>query len=131
MRSLARFVSHVTTDLRSLMTRFVVNMVREFDVELDRLHNDSTTITFSGEYREGPPRKDGKRRLRITFGHNKDHRPDLKQLVWSLTVSADGAVPVHYNVYDGNTTDDRTHIETWEVLVEIVGGSRSRPRGAP
>lgn len=110
-------------DLRSLMTRFVVGMVREFDVDLDRLHNDSTTITFSGEYRERAPRKDKRRRLKITFGHNKDHRPDLKQLVWSLTVTADGAVPVHYNVYDGNVTDDRTHIETWQVLAEVVGGS--------
>ena len=108
---------------RSLMTRFVVSMVREFGLVLQRLHNDSTSITFSGEYRDRPPRKDKKRRLTITFGHNKDHRPDLKQLVWSLTVTADGAVPVHYNVYDGNTTDDRTHIETWQVLVEVVGGS--------
>jgi len=110
-------------DLRSLMTRFVIHMVKEFNIDLHRLHNDSTSITFSGEYREKPPRADGRRRLRIVHGFNKDHRPDLKQLLWTLTVSADGAVPVHYNVLDGNVTDDRTHIETWDVLRQITGQS--------
>ena len=108
-------------DLRSLTTRIMVHMVKEFDLDLERGHNDSTSITFAGVYPERPPRPDGRRRLKIVHGHNKDHRPDLKQLVWSLTVSADGAVPIHYNVYDGNLTDDQMHIETWEVLRRMVG----------
>ena len=57
----------------------------------------------------------------ITFGHNKDHRPDLKQLLWILTVSADGAVPLAYRTEPGNTTDDPTHIPTWDGLVELLG----------
>jgi len=64
------------SDLRSLRTRLVVHMVREFAVNLERLHNDSTSITFSGVYSEKPPRKDGRRRLRIVHGYNKDHRRD-------------------------------------------------------
>lgn len=109
------------SDRRTLTTRLVVQMVEEFQVDLQRMHNDSTSITFSGLYLPKPPRSDGRRRLKIVHGHNKDHRPDLKQLVWSLTVSSDGAVPVHYNVHDGNVTDDRTHIETWEMLRAIAG----------
>jgi len=109
------------SDRGSLVTRLVVHMVKEFNLDLERLHNDSTSLTFSGEYREEPPRRDGRHRLRIVHGHNKDHRPDLKQLVWSLTVSQDGAVPVHYNVYDGNTNDDTTHIEIWDALCRLVG----------
>jgi len=111
-------------DLRTAMTRIVVHMVREFGLELKRLHNDSTTLTFSGVYAERPPRPDGRRRLKVVHGHNKDHRPDLKQLVWALTITGDGAVPIHYHVYDGNVTDDRTHIDTWEVLRAITGSPR-------
>lgn len=111
------------SDRRSMMTRLVVHMVKEFNLDIKQLHNDSTSLTFSGEYRREKPRKDGRCRLRITLGHNKDHRQDLKQLVWSLTVSHDGAVPIHYNVYDGNTTDDTTHIGIWDSLRNIVGGS--------
>ena len=109
-------------DPRTLTTRLVVHMVEEFGIDLSRCHQDSTSVTFSGVYPGPRPRADGRRRLRITHGHNKDHRPDLKQLVWSLTVSADGAVPVHYNVYDGNLTDDQLHVDTWEALRRVVGG---------
>ena len=111
-------------DLRTLMTRLVVHMVQTFSVTMNQLHNDSTSITFSGAYHKKRPRKDGRRRLEIVRGFNKDHRPDLKQLVWTLTISHDGAVPVHYNVDDGNVTDDQTHIATWQVLRQIVGHSQ-------
>ena len=57
----------------------------------------------------------------ITFGHSKDHRPDLKQLVWILTVACDGAVPLAYRLADGNTTDDPTHVPTWDGLVALLG----------
>ena len=108
-------------DLRTLMTRFVVQVVEVFHLDLARLHNDSTSVTFTGLYRRKPPRCDRRRCLAIVHGHNKDHRPDLKQLVWTLTICGDGAVPVHYNVDDGNVTDDRTHVATWNVLREIAG----------
>ena len=108
-------------DRRTVMTRLVVHAVKEFRIALSRLHNDSTSITFCGLYRDPPPRPDARRRLRIVHGHNKDHRPDLKQLVWTITVSGDGAVPVHYNADDGNITDDTTHVRTWQVLREITG----------
>lgn len=54
-------------------------------------------------------------------GHNKDHRPDLKQLVFILTVAEDGAVPVHFSAANGNVTDDKTHIRTWDLLCQITG----------
>jgi hypothetical protein len=46
----------------------------------------------------------------------KDHRPDLKQLLFTLTTSGDGAIPVQSRCADGNTNDSTTHIETWEAL---------------
>lgn len=110
-------------DRASLMTQVVVRAIQEFELNLDQLHNDSTTVTFSGEYKDANgDLKHGKKTLTITYGHNKDHRPDLKQLLWILTVTADGAVPVHYRSCDGNTTDDTTHIKTWETLRQLVGG---------
>jgi transposase len=105
-----------------MMTAIVVHAVRTFDVDLSELHNDSTTVTFAGQYVEaqGSSRK-GQATHRITFGHNKDHRPDLKQLLWILTTSADGSVPVWCSVDHGNTTDDQTHIQTWDTLCRVVG----------
>jgi transposase len=109
-------------DRASLLTDVVVRAVREFDVDLEQLHNDSTTITFSGEYAGASGgQQRGRKTLRIARGYNKDHRPDLKQLLWILTVSADGAVPVHFRAADGNTTDDQTHIQTWTTVRRLVG----------
>lgn len=97
--------------------------VQEFRVSLDELHNDSTTVTFHGAYadaQEEKPRQ-GRKTLAITWGHNKDHRPDLKQLLYILTLSEDGGVPVHFRAASGNTVDDQTHRETWETLCRLAG----------
>lgn len=112
-------------DRSALLTDFVVHMLQEFDVELEQLHNDSSTITLQGEYKEADGRLvRGKPTVAADRGHNKDHRPDLKQLLWILTVSADGAVPVHFKVSDGHTEDSTTHIETWNLLQRLVGHPR-------
>jgi transposase len=108
-------------DRASLLTALVVRAVREFQVELRQTHNDTTTVTFAGAYQSQALAEERDRPPRITFGYNKDHRPDLKQLVFSITVSADGAVPVHCKTYDGNVTDDQVHIETWDFLCQVIG----------
>jgi transposase len=110
-------------DIPSLTLEVVTHAVHEVGVELDELHNDSTTITFHGDY-EGAERERtlrGQLRLAVTHGHNKDHRPDLKQLLYILTVSRDGAVPVQFRVESGNATDDRSHRGTRELLCRLTG----------
>ncbi|MGH9113835.1 MAG: IS1634 family transposase [Acidimicrobiales bacterium] len=109
-------------DRASLITDVVLGVIRDFDLDVSQFHNDSTTITFSGNYRAATGRaRAGQATPAITYGHNKDHRPDLKQLLWVLTVSADGAVPIAYRTEDGNTADDVTHIPTWDELAALVG----------
>jgi len=109
-------------DRAALLTELVVGAIKEFTIDLDQLHNDSTTLTLTGDYKAadgGEVR--GKPTVLVTYGHNKDHRPDLKQLLFVLSVSADGAVPIHYRALDGNTSDSTTHIETWEMLRKLSG----------
>jgi len=102
-------------DRASLMTELVLFFVKEFNIILDQFSNDSTTVKAFGKY---PGRTSTG--LSLKKGHSKDHRPDLKQLLFSLTISGDGAVPIHYKCYPGNVTDDKTHIETWASLKEIA-----------
>jgi transposase len=110
-------------DRASLLTALVQHVVSAFAVDLAEFHQDTTTVTFSGEYAEQPNAATPGRPPRITFGYNKDHRPDLKQLLYGVIISSDRAVPVHTKTYDGNTTDDAVHIDTWSFLTELVGGS--------
>ena len=48
------------------------------------------------------------------------HRPDLKQLVLGMSVTADGAVPVTHKIYDGNQSDDRLHAENHQRLRKLL-----------
>ncbi len=77
-------------DRASLLTELMVGVIKTFDIDCTQLHNDSTSVTFAGAYAGASRLKRGDKEVAdITFGHNKDHRPDLKQLVWILTVAAD------------------------------------------
>jgi transposase len=111
------------SDCSSLALAVATAAVKEFQVELDELHNDSTTVTFTGAYAEAAQesRRRGQTRLAITWGHNKDHRPDLKQLLFILTVSKDGGIPVYFQAKSGNVADDQTHRDTWDLLCKLIG----------
>ena len=109
-------------DRASLLTAVALCTIRVFQLVLDEMHQDTTTVTVSGEYLDQPPAVQTNRPARITLGHNKDHRPDLKQLLYNRTVTADGAVPIHCKIHDGNTSDSKVHRETWLTLCQIVGG---------
>jgi len=110
-------------NIPALTLNVAAHAVREFAVSLDELHNDSTTITFHGDYESAERERTlrGRLRLAVTWGHNKDHRPDLKQLLYILTITGDGAVPVQFRVESGNATDDRSHQGTWELLCQLTG----------
>jgi transposase len=102
-------------DRATLQTRIVLAVMKGFDLKMDRIHNDTTSVTVSGAY-DGQNAK----AVQLKRGHNKDGRPDLKQLIFSLCVTADGTVPVHFKAYDGNQTDDGIHLETWNRLRTLL-----------
>lgn len=108
--------------LSNLIIEVVTHVVGEFDVCLDQMHNDSTTCTFWGNYPDAQveQRIDGQMAPAITWGHNKDHRPDLKQLLYILTISDDGGIPIYFQTASGNVTDDQTHQATWKLLAELA-----------
>jgi transposase len=119
---IGRALDHLRrADRASLLTALVLRAVRAFQIDISELHQDTTTVTFTGDHAEQAPLEQAGRPPHITFGYNKDHRPDLKQLLYSITITADGAVPVHCKIYDGNTTDDQVHVDTWEFLRKIIG----------
>ena len=102
-------------DRSSFMVDVSGNAIREHQLETDVIHNDSTSVTFLGAYEGADPEA-----VDITSGHNKDHRPDCKQIGFGLNTSADGHVPLSYRVYDGNQADVTTHQPNWAYLREML-----------
>jgi len=108
-------------DRRSILTEVMARAQEEFDLDVDEIHNDSTSIMFTGDYKEATGAvENGQETHRITFGHSKEKRPDLKQLLFILTTTADGSVPIWGHVDHGNTTDDTTHLRTWKALRKLL-----------
>ena len=66
------------------------------------LHQDTTTIALYGVYADEPETPGAPR---PAYGHSKDGRADLKQVLLSLGVSGDGGLPLRVGVRDGNTSD--------------------------
>lgn len=102
-------------DRATLQTRIVLAVMTGFDLKMEQIHNDTTSVMVRGAY-DGQNAKG----VQLKRGHSKEHRPDLKQLVYSLCVTSDGAVPVHFKTYDGNQTDDGIHLETWSRLRTLL-----------
>ena len=60
---------------------------------------------------------------KITYGHSKDHRHDLPQLVLSLICGNRGGIPVAFNVHSGNTSDKEiipNIIEKFEEFLKLI-----------
>lgn len=82
--------------------------VKVYALDLARMHLDTTSILVHGEYEDSEEPEDPESPdaiPHVTRGYSKDHRPDLKQIVFGLSVTADGSVPIYGRVASGNRTD--------------------------
>jgi transposase len=101
-------------DLELLITR---HMIQAFQIENSVCHNDTTSVSFYGDANNN---KTGQS-IQVSFGHSKKHRSDLKQLIWSLSVSSDHAFPLFQKAYSGNTADVSTYVQQWHNLIDLLG----------
>lgn len=111
-RALAKFYNSRHKDV---FFRLALRAIKVFDLDCGRIHHDTTSVTFVGRYGGWNATE------QLALGKNKDHRPDLKQLVLGLNVTADGAVPISHRIYDGNQTDDRLHPANHKALQKLLG----------
>jgi hypothetical protein len=99
---------------KDVFLHLALRAIKTFGLQCSQIHQDTTTVTFCGQYASWQAPEE------LTHGHNKDHRPDLKQLVLGLSVTADGAVPLAHQVYAGNQTDDRLHPDNHQRLRRLL-----------
>ena len=103
-------------NLELLLTQHMIDV---FKITSDICHNDTTSASVYGDYTN----VDSNQSINITYGYSKKHRKDLKQLVWSMSVSSDHAFPLFQKAYSGNTADVKTYLEQWHNLIDLLGKS--------
>ncbi|WP_319525048.1 IS1634 family transposase [uncultured Desulfosarcina sp.] len=86
------------TGTQKVFSQIAQKAIGVFDVDPRRLHFDTTSISVFGDYDfVDPP-------LKITYGHSKDKRPDLKQFIVSM-LCVDRNIPILGTTEDGNASD--------------------------
>src|SRR5215467_3150348 len=96
----ALFAAH----LNRVFGAIALNALDIYAISTPWLHQDTTTITLYGAYEEEARPVAGLVPPRPAYGHSKDGRDDLKQVLLSLGVSSDG-LPLRMGLRDGNTSD--------------------------
>jgi transposase len=112
--SLDAYFSYGIGNLEMHLTQ---NFIQVFEVKSPVCHNDTTSASFYGQCNNNKTDQS----IKISFGHSKKHRQDLKQLVWSLSVSSDSGFPLFQKAYSGNTADVVTYVEQWHNLIDLLG----------
>jgi hypothetical protein len=132
-RALERLARHAPDAEAALVLRAVT----AFDLDLQQVHYDITTVEFFGAYQnyvQRPVRADGPQTPEVpaadyqppepTYGRSKSGRKNLKQVQLGLNVLGDGAVPVRHTVLDGNTAEATTHQANLKRLKAVLPTSR-------
>lgn len=95
----------------------IVRAIAQFSVVLEWLHADTTSVYFEGVYEDeqGQPIQEAYA-PRLVAGYNKDGKPQNVQYVLSLITSQH--VPLQYQLWDGNQSDDGVYLADLKSLCE-------------
>ena len=101
-------------NLNKVYSAVALTALEVYAIATPWLHQDTTTIALYGAYADEPKTPGAPR---PAYGHSKDGRDDLKQVLLSLGVSGDGGVPVRLGMRDGNRSDS---VETPVAIEECL-----------
>lgn len=137
-RVLDKIYTYGTTQL---FVRIALTIVQKFQLSVDSAHLDSSSMSVTGQYvgtcsnqQEKAPegsvlpqsqeREEEMVPIRITHGHSKDYRPDLKQFTLDLISTADGDIPLFLRVGNGNDSDK-------SVFTKVIAEFRAHWKATP
>jgi transposase len=106
----ALFAAH----LNGVFSAMALKALEVYAIATPWLQQATTTLVLSGAYEDEPSTPGAPR---PAYGHSKDGRGELKQVLLSLGVSGDGGVPLRLGLRDGHTSDS---VETPVAIEECL-----------
>jgi transposase len=110
-------------NLNQVFSVIALKALEVYAIPTPWLHQDTTTILLYGAYADEPKSPEAPR---PAYGHSKDGRDDLKQVLLSLGVSGDGGLPLRVGLRDGNRSDS---VETPLAIAECLALGLDGVRG--
>jgi len=108
---LGRALDDLQPELEAVWQEIVLRAILNYDIELNFLHYDITSIYFEGEYEDSAT---------IGYGYSRDKRPDAKQVNLGVNVTGKEGIPVAYRVLAGRTADRSTPLENMKELQKLL-----------
>ncbi len=91
-----------------LFNEITLQVMKQFSLGTQLIHVDTTNFSVYGKYENDAP--DGTDSIKITFGHAKDGRTDLKRFVLGLVTNQFG-LPLFTKAFSGNESDKNSIIK--------------------
>jgi transposase len=98
-----------------------LTVFNKYEIPIERLHSDTTSLSFFGDYENDEKNQSSSEKqkaININYGHNKDHRPDCKQMKLGQ-ISNEAGIPINYQSMDGNTSDVTWNKEALKLVKDI------------
>ena len=113
----------LAANLNKVFSALALSALAVYAIPTPWLHQDTTTIALYGAYEDAPTTVGAPRPV---YGHSKDGRDDLQQVLLSLGGSGDGGLPLRLGVRDGNRSDS---VETPVAIEECLALGLEGVRG--
>src|ERR671929_163840 len=110
-------------NLNKVFSALALSALAVYAIPTPWLHQDTTTIARYGAYEDAPTTVGAPRPV---YGHSKDGRDDLQQVLLSLGGRGDGGLPLRLGVRDGNRSDS---VETPVAIEECLALGLEGVRG--
>jgi transposase len=92
------------------------HLIRAYDLPTGVARYDTTSFTVHHE-----PTAETESAGLLSFGHSKDHRPDLLQYKLGVSTLDPAGIPILAQVLDGKCADDPLYIPAWRETCATVG----------
>lgn len=101
----------------TLLSAVVQHLLTQQPTPARICHLDTTSLTLYGDYDLVSPSED----IPLpTYGFSKDHRPDLKQLIFGMALDQDSGLPLAAQMLAGNTHDAKAARVLFQQLTQVL-----------
>jgi transposase len=101
--------------LDAIQDDICLEAIKQFKLNIRKIHYDLTSCSVFGTYAEQATTA-----VQVEHGYSRKKRPDLKQVMVGLSVTADGQVPMHQKAHDGSTADEKTYWQHFKALQQTL-----------
>lgn len=118
--------------IMELFAAISVHALREYGLDVRFAHLDTTAFSLQGEYdvahnNAQNDERDAEHVISVTYGHSKDHRPDLKQAILGMICANRTSIPIYVGAISGNTSDKTSLPEIASVYLDQLSEEDETP----